>query len=70
MMMAYLEPTELLLNADRENNAFEQLALLEEQKSLPFGSVWNYYCKQEGVLIEREMIKDISDYERNVLLKR
>ncbi len=49
LLLAFLEPTETLRRLEAEGDTTARLALLEEQKSLPFGAVWDHYCRLHGV---------------------
>ena len=49
ILMALLEPTELLLRAEAEGDNTRRLALLEEFKLLPAGIVFDEYCERHGV---------------------
>lgn len=44
LMIALLEPTDKLMEAEREGNFTRRLALLEEFKMLPAGIVFDEYC--------------------------
>ena len=44
LLMALLEPTDTLLQLELDGDFTGRLALMEEQKSLPFGAVWDHYC--------------------------
>lgn len=48
----------------------ERLAMLEEQKSLPWATVWDYYCLQKGVRVGRAWFDEIRQCETKVLAKR
>ena len=69
-LVSFLEPTEKLLEVERAGDYASRLALIEEQKSLPFGAVWDMYCEMSGVPVRADWIALMKDYERNVLLKR
>jgi L-rhamnose isomerase len=69
-MIAMLEPTQTLVQYEENGQNFERLALMEELKTKPFGSVWDYYCLQEGVPTGEEYIAEIQQYEKDILLKR
>ena len=45
LLLALLEPTETLRRLEAEGDYTARLALLEEFKSLPFGAVWDHYCR-------------------------
>ena len=49
VMLALLEPTEHLLQAEREGDYTRRLALLEEFRILPAGIVFDEYCERHGV---------------------
>jgi L-rhamnose isomerase len=48
LLMAMLEPTELLKKIEAEGNLTKRLALLEEIKTFPFGFVWDMYCEMHN----------------------
>lgn len=49
LLMALLEPTRMLKDAEYADNFTKRLALLEETKTLPFGLVWDKLCEMENV---------------------
>lgn len=48
LLLAMLEPVELLKEIERGGNFAKRLALLEEVKALPFGFVWEQYCEMHN----------------------
>jgi L-rhamnose isomerase len=70
LLRAMLEPVEALKKAELEGDYTVRLALTEEFKSYPFGAVWDYYCASNNVPVREQWIKEVKDYEQNVLLKR
>jgi L-rhamnose isomerase len=70
LLIAELEPTAALKEAELKMDFTERLAMLEEQKSLPWAAVWDYYCLQKGVPVGRVWFDEIRQYEKNVLAKR
>ncbi|OGF50193.1 MAG: L-rhamnose isomerase [Candidatus Firestonebacteria bacterium RIFOXYA2_FULL_40_8] len=70
ILYALLEPTSALVKAEESGDYFKRLALTEELKAMPFGSVWNYFCEQEGVPSAEDWIKEVELYEKEVLSKR
>lgn len=70
LLFALLEPNKTLLNLELENRGFEHMALLERQNTLPFGTIWEEYCKRTNTYNDDNMVKVVLDYERDVLLKR
>lgn len=70
LLRAMLEPTESLKEAELKGDYTTRLALMEELKSYPFGAVWDYYCESSNVPVREDWLKEVKDYETNVLLKR
>ncbi len=70
IMMALLEPTHLLKEAEDEGDLGMRLALMEEFKSLPFGAVWDKYCLDQGVPVGAEWLNAVREYEEKVLSQR
>ncbi len=70
LLMALLEPTEQLKQLELAGDFTSRLALMEEQKSLPFGAVWDYYCLKSGVSIGSNWLKEVKQYEKDVLSLR
>ena len=70
LLLALLEPTQLLRDCEREGDFTARLALLDEIKSLPFGAVWDYYCLKQGVIPGAAWIDEVRQYEKDVLSKR
>ena len=70
LLMALLEPRDLLRRYENEGNFTARLALLEELKGLPFGAVWDYYCHAQDVPVGLSFMDDISAYEAKVLPER
>ncbi len=70
LLMALLEPRELLRQYENDGDYTGRLALLEELKSLPFGAIWDQYCLLQEVPVGMAFMDDIRDYERRVLANR
>lgn len=69
-LQALLSPISLLRKAETAENYFVRLALLEEAKGLPWNDVYNYFCLTHNVPVAEDYIREIEDYEREVLSKR
>jgi L-rhamnose isomerase len=69
-LFALLEPFATLVKYEQEGRNFERLALLELLKTKPFGTVFDYYCLKNKVLVGQDYIDEIMKYEKEVLLKR
>ena len=70
LLMAMLEPTAQLRQLELAGDFTSRLALLEEQKTLPFGAVWDYYCLTSGVPIGSSWLREVKQYENSVLSTR
>jgi L-rhamnose isomerase len=70
LLQALLEPLVKLREFEANGQKFERLALLEEAKSMPWNSVYDYYCMKKGVIVAQDYIADIQQYENNVTSKR
>jgi len=49
LLLALLEPSKQLREAEANGNLTARLALLEEAKSLPWGAVWDEFCRRHNV---------------------
>jgi len=70
LLVALLEPQEMLKQYEIAGDFSNRLALQEELKSMPFGAVWDYYCLQKNVPVGMEFMGAIKDYEKKELAKR
>ncbi|MDD3968550.1 MAG: L-rhamnose isomerase [Proteiniphilum sp.] len=69
-LQAFLEPTDKLRGYEANNQNFERMALLEELKSMPWSTVYDYFCLTENVSVGKEYIDVIGAYESEVTSKR
>lgn len=70
LLQGLLEPVALLRKYEDEGRLFERLAQLEEDKNMPWGAVYDEFCRRAGVPVGEDFIADIHQYEQDVLLKR
>lgn len=70
MLKAALTPIERIRKAEAVGDYTARLALLEENKSLPFAPVWDYYCMKSGVPVGENWLKVVKNYEKSVLSTR
>ena len=70
LLYALLQPWEILKEYEEDNQYFQRLALLEELKTLPFGSVWDYLCLINDIPVGTSWFKVIENYEKTELGKR
>jgi L-rhamnose isomerase len=70
LLIALLEPTDLLRRIELDGDYTRRLVMLEELKTLPWAAVWNYYCTQKDVPAGLDWFKEVQQYETAVLSKR
>ena len=70
LLKALLEPTDTLRKLEQAGDYTSRLALLEENKTMPFGAVWDYYCERSNVPGGIAWLGKVKGYERDVLSKR
>lgn len=70
LLRANLENTAELNKLELDADFTARLALTEEDKTLPFGAIWDYYCLKEGVPVGEDWLKEVRDYEKNVMSAR
>jgi len=71
LLFALLQPYARLRALQDSGNFTELLMLTEETKTLPFGDVWEEYCRRQNVPAdEEEWFGEIMKYEKDVLAAR
>ncbi len=70
LLLALITPVEKLKQFEAEGDYTSRLALMEDAKLLPAGSVWDYYCQKMGVPPGNAWLADVKSYEKSVLAKR
>jgi L-rhamnose isomerase len=70
LLLAMLNPIDVLRELELEGDYTSRLALMEESKTLPAGAVWDYYCARHGVPVGEAWLKEVKNYEQTELAKR
>lgn len=70
LLSALCTPNEQFKKLQDENRMTELMVVQEELKMLPFGIVWEEYCRQCGVVADTSWLRDSETYEETVLSKR
>ena len=70
LMQALLEPLAQLRRYEAAGQGFERLALLEEQKSLPWQAIWEMYCQRHDTPAGSQWLDNVRAYENAVLSQR
>ena len=67
LLYASVQPWEILREFEENGQYFQRLAFLEELKTLPFGSLWDFFCLKNDVPVGYSWIKEIEKEETNIL---
>ena len=70
LLEALLEPSKMLKGFQDARQYTEQLVLQEELKTYPMAAVWEEFCKRANLPSDETWMKDIFQYEKDVLFKR
>jgi L-rhamnose isomerase len=70
LLIALLEPSARIRAAETSGDHTTRLALLEEAKTLPFGEVWDEYCRRQNVPVGPAWLSAVKSYEHNTLARR
>ena len=65
-----LEPNTELTRLQNEGNWSKLMVMLEEEKTMPFGEIWDEYCRSCGKPVDGQWFAQVEEYETNVLSKR
>lgn len=70
LLNALCTPNAQLKAIQDEGNLTKLIAAQEEVKTMPFGAVWDMYCKECGAPVGMAWFKEVEEYEKEVLSKR
>jgi L-rhamnose isomerase len=70
LLQALLEPASQLRDAEQSGDHTARLALMEEAKSMPFGDVWDEFCRRQEAPVGTAWLQEVRRYESEVLSKR
>ena len=70
LLRALLEPVETLRKLEADGDYTARLALLEEQKSLPWQAVWEMYCQRHDTPASSQWLDSVRAYEKEILSTR
>ena len=70
LLRALLEPTAQLRQLENDGDYTARLALLEEQKSLPWQAIWEMYCQRHDTPAGSQWLDNVRAYENAVLSQR
>lgn len=70
LLSALLTPSDALAKLQNKGNFTRLLMMQEEIKTLPFGAVWERYCRNQGVPEDERWFEQVTAYEQTVLSQR
>ena len=70
LLYALLQPGERLKELQDTYQFTEKMMLAEQAKSMPFGAVWDEYCRRAGCPLDGELYPAVAAYEAKVLPER
>ncbi len=70
LLIALLEPTDIMFKAELEMDFTQRLVMLEELKTMPWAAVWDHYCQANNVPTGMSWFDQVKQYEKDVLSKR
>ena len=70
LLYALLQPNNALKKLQDEQRFTELMVLQEELKTLPFGDIWDEYCRSCNKPLDNEWYDEVARYEREVLAQR
>ena len=70
LLFALLQPNAEMTKLQDEGNWTKLMVIQEEMKTMPFGDIWEEYCRKCGKPADGEWFAEIEAYEKDVLSKR
>lgn len=70
LLFALTQPNDALKEMQDSADFTRRLMLMEDVKTLPFGEIWDEYCRRQNVPLDREWYGEVEKYERDVQSKR
>lgn len=70
LLFALLQPNETLKRLQDAGSFTKLMVMQEELKTMPFGDIWNEYCRSCGKPQDGQWFPEIERYETEVLSKR
>jgi L-rhamnose isomerase len=70
LLQGLLRPTKKLVEAEESGDMASRLALFEDSRSLPWGAVWDEFCRRNNIPADGEWMPEVKAYEKSVLSRR
>lgn len=70
LLLGMLSPARQWRDAEAAGDLTSRLALMEDHRSLPWGTVWNEACRRANVPDDGRWLREVQHYEKRVLAGR
>ena len=70
LLNALCTPNEMLTKLQDNNELTELQVVQDELRTMPFGDIWDEYCRRCNVKCDREWFSEVKEYEKKVLSQR
>jgi L-rhamnose isomerase len=70
LLMGLLRPMAKLREVENAGDYTARLAIMEDSRSLPWGAVWDEYCRRNNTPEDGAWLAAVKDYEARVLSRR
>lgn len=70
LLYALLQPSARLKELQDTYQFTEKMILGEQAKSMPFGAVWDEYCRRQNVPVDGGLFTEVATYEAKILPER
>ncbi len=70
LLLALLQPNSQLKELEAKGDFTARLCLMEQARLLPFGEVWEEFCRRQNCPGEGEWLQEVKDYEQAEFGKR
>lgn len=70
LLFALLQPNEELTRLQNEGSFTKLMVMQEELKTMPFGDVWDEYCRSCGKPADGRWLAEVERYEAEILSRR
>ena len=70
LLYALLQPNDEMKSLQDAGEFSKLMVMQEELKTMPFGEIWDEYCRSCGRPADGEWFPQIEEYEKKVLVRR
>ena len=70
LLFALLQPVDELKSLQDKSEFSALMVAQEELKTLPFGDIWEEFCKRNNAPVDGEWFPIVKEYEKDILSKR